>query len=187
MTDYSSMTLAELRRRYLAESSDAMPIAGAICWAALALAAVLLLGDLPYWAILIAPAAPLPLSVLIDRLRGRPDVFQGDAVHPMGKLFMQFITVIGVMVFFVIFAAQEANSQAILALGVGLLSGLIWVPHGWSADDRAGMVQFVLRALLCFGAYFLAPEDLRVPAIAAAVAISYGHAIIFMKKPGAPR
>jgi hypothetical protein len=108
------------------------------------------LGDaLPYWAILVAPAAPLPMSVLIDKLRGRPTVFEGDSGHPMTQLFMRFISVIGVMMFFVIFAASEAGSMAILALGVGLLSGVIWVPHGWSADDPAGLIQFLLRAALC--------------------------------------
>ena len=183
MTDYSNRSLGELRQTYLRESSDAMPVAGFICWAALAALAWYLRDALPYWAILVAPAAPLPLSVLIDKLRGRPSVFEGDSGHPMTQLFMRFIAVIGVMIFFVIFAAQEAGSMAILALGVGLLSGAIWVPHGWSADDPAGLIQFLLRAVLCFAAYFLAPDALAVPAIAAAVAVSYIHAIVFMKKP----
>ena len=183
MTDYSNRSLGELRQSYLRESSDAMPIAGFICWAALAALAWFLGDALPYWAILVAPAAPLPVSALIDKLRGRPTVFEGDSGHPMTQLFMRFIAVIGVMIFFVIFAAQEASSMAILALGVGLLSGAIWVPHGWSADDPAGLIQFLLRAALCFAAYFLAPEQLAVSAIAAAVAVSYIHAIVFMKKP----
>lgn len=183
MADYESQQLAHLRDSYLRESSDAMPIAGLICWTVLAGLAWFLRDALPYWAILVAPAAPLPLSVAIDKIRGRPSVFEGDSSHPMGKLFMQFVAVIGVMVFFVIFAAGASESMAILALGVGLLSGVIWVPHGWSANDPAGLVQFMLRAALCFAAYFLAPTDLAVPAIAAAVAVSYIHAIIFMKKP----
>jgi hypothetical protein len=183
VTDYSNRSLGELRQTYLRESSDAMPIAGFICWAAVAALAWYLRDALPYWAILVAPAAPLPLSVLIDKLRGRPSVFEGDSSHPMTRLFMRFISVIGVMVFFVIFAAKEANSMAILALGVGLLSGAIWVPHGWSADDSAGLTQFLLRAALCFTAYFLAPDTFAVAAIAAAVAVSYIHAIVFMKKP----
>lgn len=121
MTDYSNRSLGELRRSYLRESSDAMPMAGFICWATLAALAWYLGEALPYW--------------------------------------------------------------AVLALGVGLLSGAIWVPHGWSADDPAGLIQFLLRAVLCFAAYFLAPAELAVPAIAAAVAASYIHAIVLMKKP----
>ncbi len=183
MTDYSNQSFGELRQTYLRDSSDAMPIAGLICWATLAALAWYLRDALPYWAILVAPAAPLPMSVLIDKLRRRPSVFEGDSGHPMTQLFMRFISVIGVMIFFVIFAAQEANSMAILALGVGLLSGAIWVPHGWSAGDPAGLIQFLLRAVLCFAAYFLAPDALAVAAIAAAVAVSYVHAIVFMKKP----
>ena len=184
MPDYSSQTLTQLNESYLSDSSDGMPIAGFLCWAVLAAAASVLGDALPYWAILIAPAVPLPLSALIDKLRGRPTVFEGDAGHPFGKSFMQFVAVIGVLVFFVIMTAQTANSMAILALGVGLLSGLIWVPHGWFAGDPAGLVQFLLRSALCFAAYLFAPENLVVVAIAAAVAVSYIHAILFMKKPG---
>ena len=183
MTDYASMNLAELQRRYVADSTDAMPMAGAICWAALAVTAYLLGDALPYWAILVAPAAPLPLAALIDKVRGRPTAFDGDTKHPMQALFMTFISVIGVMIFFVIVAARAAESLAILAFGVGLLSGLIWVPYGWSAGDRVGIVQFFLRAGLCFAAYFFAPEPLKVAAIAAAVAVSYLHVLFFMKKP----
>ncbi len=111
-------------------------------------------------------------------------MFEGDSGHPFSKLFMQFVTVIGVLVFFVIVTAQMANSLAILALGVGLLSGLIWVPHGWFAGDPVGLVQFIFRSALCFAAYLFAPENLVVVAIAAAVAVSYIHAILSMKKPG---
>ena len=183
MTDYSNRSFGELRQTYLRGSSDAMPVAGFICWAALAALAWYMRDSLPYWTILVAPAAPLPVSVLIDKLRRRPTVFEGDSGHPMTRLFMQSVSVIGVMVFFVICAAREAGSMAILALGIGLLSGAIWVPHGWSADDSSGLVQFMLRAALCFAAYFLAPDALAVSAIAAAVAVSYVHAIVFMKKP----
>ena len=69
MTDYSKRSFGELRQAYLRDSSDAMPIAGFICWTALAALAWYLRDALPYWAILVAPAAPLPLSVLIDKLR----------------------------------------------------------------------------------------------------------------------
>ena len=183
MADYQSQPLAELHASYLRESTDAMPIAGFLCWAVLAVLSWSLRDALPYWAILVAPAAPLLVAVAIDKMRGRPSVFEGSSDHPMTKLFMRFISVIGVMIFFVIFAAREAESMAVLALGVGLLSGLIWVPHGWAADDSAGLTQFFVRAALCFAAYFLVPETLVIPAIAAAVAVSYIHAILFMKKP----
>ncbi len=165
MTDYSGMNLVELQRRYVADSTDAMPLAGTICWAALAIAAYLLRDALPSWAILVAPAAPLPLAWMIDKLRKRATVFDGDTNHPMTSLFMTFIAVIGVMIFFVIFAARAADSLAVLALGVGLLSGLIWVPYGWSAGDRVAKMQFFIRAALCFAAYFFAPEPLKVAAI----------------------
>lgn len=176
--DHGRTSLTDLRASYVASSTDAMPIAGVIAWSVLALLALWLGPALPYWAVLVAPAAPLPLAVLIDKARGRPTIFDGDASHPMTGLFLQFMSVIGVFVFLVI---AIAKGPAALALGIGIVSGLIWVPHGWSAGSRAGMVQFVLRAVLCFAAYFLAPSGLKVPAIAAAVALSYVHAILFVR------
>jgi hypothetical protein len=75
----------------------------------------------------------------------------------------------------------------LLILGLAIFAGMIWVPHGWGADDPAGFVHFALRAALCYAAYLFAPEDLRGAAVAGAAALTYVYAIIAMRKPSSVR
>jgi hypothetical protein len=184
MSDYSAISLADARREYLATSTTAMPIAGFIAWSALATAAYYLGEALPSFAPFIAAAIPFPLAILIDKLRGRPGIRPESRRNPVTQLFMRFITVVALLIPYVVIAAQAAVSLDLLILGLAILAGLVWVPHGWGANDPAGFVHFVMRAVLCYAAYVLAPEPVRGAAIAGAAALTYVYAIIAMKRPG---
>ena len=133
MRDYSSISLADARREYLATSTTAMPIGGFVAWAGLAVAAYSLGDRLP--------------------------------------TFAPFI------------AANAAGEPDLLILGLAILAGMVWVPHGWGADDPAGFVHFVLRVVLCYAAYLFAPDPARGALIAGAAALTYGYALFAMKKP----
>ena len=187
MKDYSSISLAEARRDYLATSTTAMPIAGLIAWAALAVAAYLLGHRLPYFAPFVAAAIPFPLALIIDKLRGEPGIQAESRRNPVTQLFMRFITVVALLIPFVIIAASAAHDLDMLILGLAILAGMVWVPHGWGADDPAGFIHFIMRALLCYAAYVFAPEPLRGAAIAGVAALTYVYAIIAMKKPASAR
>lgn len=184
MSDLRQQPLAELQRDYVRESTAGMPIAGLICWAALALAAWQLGAAMPAWFAFVAAAAPAPLSIVIDKLRGAPGLTTQSSKNPLTQLFMRFIFVIALLIPFVIFSAQAAKSLDLLVLGLAILAGMIWVPHGWAADDRAGLIHFILRAALCYGAYLFVPAPHKAAAIAAAAALTYVYAIWAMKKPG---
>lgn len=183
MRDYSTISLADARRDYLATSTTAMPIAGLIAWSALALSAYVLGDRLPDFAPFIAAAIPFPLALLIDRLRGAPGIRADSRRNPVTQLFMRFITVVGLLIPFVIIAARAAGSLDLLILGVAILAGLVWVPHGWGADDPAGFIHFAMRAIVCYAAYLLAPDAVRGAAIAGAAALTYVYAIAAMRKP----
>lgn len=187
MKDYSNSSLAEVRRDYLASSTTGMPIGGFIAWSALAVAAFLLGDRLPAYAAFVAAAMPFPMSLLIDKLRGEPGLQAQSRNNPVTQLFMRFITVVALLIPFAIVAAQAAQSIDILILGLAIFAGMVWVPHGWGADDPAGFIHFVLRALLCYAAYIFAPESIRGAAIAGAAALTYVYAIAAMKKPASAR
>lgn len=187
MKDYSNISLAAARRDYLATSTTAMPIGGFIAWSVLALAAYLLGDRLPTYVPFIAAAIPFPLALIIDKLRGEPGLQSSSRHNPVTQLFMRFITVVGLLIPFVIIAAQAAGELDILILGLAILAGVIWVPHGWGADDPAGFIHFVLRAALCYAAYLWVPEEVRGAAIAGAAALTYVYAISAMKKPAFAR
>lgn len=187
MKDYSGISLADARREYLATSTTAMPIGGFVAWAALAIAAYALGARLPYFAPFVAAAIPFPLAILIDKLRGQPGIQSESRHNPVTQLFMRFITVVALLIPFVIIAARAANDPNLLILGLAILAGMVWVPHGWGADDPAGFIHFVLRAILCYAAYLFAPEPLRGAAIAVMAAATYVYAIVAMKKPSSAR
>lgn len=187
MTNYDDMTLARARLAYLDSSTTAMPLAGLICWGGLALLAFLLRQDLQPWMVFFAAAAPFPLALAIDRLRGAPGLSIESRRNPVTQLFMRFIFVIALLIPFVVISAIAATQMALLVLGLALLAGMIWVPHGWGADDPAGLIHFVGRAALCYAAYFLAPVLYGPAAVAGAAAATYVYAIVAMKKPRAAR
>jgi hypothetical protein len=187
MTDYSTISLAAARREYLANCTTAMPVGGFIAWAALAVAAYVMGDRLPGFLPFIAAAAPVPIALLIDTTRGELRYWKQGRDNPVGQLFMRFITVIALIIPFAIIATQEARNLDLLILGLAILAGMIWVPHGWGADDPAGFIHFVARAVLCYAAYLLTPEEARGAAVAGAAALTYVYAIIAMKKPGSVR
>lgn len=187
MKDYATISLADARREYLATSTTAMPIGGFIAWAALAIAAYSFGDRLPTFAPFIAAAAPVPLALIIDKARGELGIWAEGRGNPVAQLFMRFISVVALIIPFVIIAAQAANNLDLLILGLAILAGMVWVPHGWGADDPAGFKHFVLRAVLCYVAYLFAPEATRGAVIAGAAALTYVYAIIAMRKPSSVR
>lgn len=68
---------------------------------------------------------------------------------------MRFITVVGLLIPLVIIAARATGEIDLLMLGLAILAGVVWVPHGWGADDPAGFIHFVMRAVLCYAAYLI--------------------------------
>lgn len=187
MKDYATISLADARRDYLATCTTAMPVGGLLAWSALAIAAFALGDRLPTYLPFVAAAAPVPIALAIDKARGQLHVWAEGRGNPVGQLFMRFITVVALIIPFVIIAVQAANELDLLILGLAILAGLVWVPHGWGADDPAGFIHFVLRALLCYAAYLFTPEAIRGAAVAAAAALTYVYAIIAMKKPSSAR
>lgn len=181
LCDFDRMTLADVRSAYLATSTTAMPIGGLIAWAGLA-SAMLWLGEaLPHTAPFYVAALPFPLALLIDRVRGRPGISSDDRHNPVTRLFMQFIFVVALLIPFVIIAA--GGNTDLLVLGLAVFAGLVWVPHGWGADDPAGMRHFAMRTVLCYAAYLFAPDVLRGAAVAGMAALTYVYAIAAMRKP----
>ena len=184
MTEMRAQPLVQLQRDYLDDSTAGMPIGGLIAWGALALISWQLGDAMPAWVAFTAAAAPVPLSIVIDKIRGAKGLSTQSNKNPLTQLFMQFIFVIALIIPFVIFAAQAAQSLELLVLGLAILAGMIWVPHGWCASDRAGMIHFIMRAALCYAAYLFAPDAIKTAAIAGAAALTYVYAIWAMKKPG---
>ena len=155
MRDYSTMPFADVRQDYLATSTTAMPVGGLIAWSGLAVAAYAFGDTLPYFAPFVAAAIPVPIAIAIDEFRGKLGLWKEGNDNPIAQLFMRFITVVGLLIPLVIIAARATGEIDLLMLGLAILAGVVWVPHGWGADDPAGFIHFVMRAVLCYAAYLI--------------------------------
>jgi hypothetical protein len=175
-------SLAELHSDFRAGSTTSMPIAGMICWGLLGVASTMLSARVVGTLALYIMAGILPIAVLLDRLKGR-NLFATNG-NPLDQLFLSSVAGVGVVVPLVLVAAKAANQPDLVVLGMAILAGVIWIPYGWAAEDRAGMIHAVARALGCYVAFALAPDVYRPAAICAVVVVSYAYTLRFMRKVG---
>jgi len=176
--------LRDLRTQFLATSTQAMPLAGAIVWAALGIAALRLEPRMTATLALYIMAAILPLAFLLDRARGRT-LFAGGNANPLTQLFLVSIVGIGIMVPIAILGAGGSGQPDLLVLGMAILAGVIWIPYGWAAGDPAGLRHAVGRAVGCYAAYALAPLPYRPSTICGVVVIAYAYSLVVMRRPHA--
>lgn len=158
-----------------------MPLAGLIVWSAIGVAALIVPAAIVGWMAVYAMAAILPLAFAIEKMRGRNPFAKDD--NPISTLFFQSIIGIGLMFPLVIGAAVAARDPDFMVLGVAILAGIIWIPYGWGANDPVGLRHAIVRAVGCYGAYWLAPEYLKATAICAVVALAYLYSLTAMRRP----
>ncbi len=179
MTDRS---LAELQADFRATSTNAMPIAGMLTWAALGLAAAFVPERTVANASLYIMAVIMPLAFVIDRARGR-NLF-GKSDNPLLKLFLLGIVMVALTIPLAIIGAKGGQPLLIL-LGMAILAGVVWIPFGWAADDPSGTIHAVARGIGCYLAYGLCPAPWTASAICAVVVVAYLYSLAVMRPVGA--
>jgi hypothetical protein len=178
----SHTSLSDLHAAFRAGSTRSMPIAGMICWAALGVAALRLSPALTGTLALYIMGGIMPLAVLLDRLQGR-NLFADDG-NPLTRLFLTSIAGIAVTVPLILFGARAAGEPTLVVLGMAILAGVIWIPYGWAADDRTGLIHAIVRAVGCYVAYAQVPDAYRATAICGWVVVSYVYSLVFMRRVG---
>jgi hypothetical protein len=179
MTDRS---LAELQADFRASSTNAMPIAGLLTWAALGVAAALMSDRTVANLSLYIMAVILPLAFLIKRLRGRNLFAGGD--QPLTKLFLLGIIMVALTIPIGVIGAQGGQPLLVL-LTMAILAGVVWIPYAWAADDRSGLLHAVARGIGCYLAYGLVPAPWTGSAICAVVVAAYLYSLAAMRPTGA--
>jgi hypothetical protein len=178
----SDRSLADLQGDFRAGSTNAMPIAGMITWAALGVAAPFLpeltVANLSLYIMVVI----LPLAFVIERLRGR-NLFTGSD-QPLTKLFMLGIVMVGLTIPLAVIGAKGGQPLLVL-LGMAILAGVVWIPYGWAADDPSGTVHAVARGIGCYLAYGFCPAPWTASAICAVVVVAYLYSLSVMRPTGA--
>lgn len=174
-------SLEELQADFRASSTNAMPIAGAITWTGLGVAALVVPERTVAGLSLYIMAAILPLAFLIDRVRGRNLFSGGD--QPLTRLFLLGILMVGLTVPLVVIGTGGGQALLLL-LGMAILAGIVWIPYAWAADDRTGIVHAMGRAAGCYLAYALVPAPFTGAAICAVVVAAYAYSLAVMRPTG---
>ncbi len=176
-----SASLEELRAHFLRHSMLSMPLAGALVWGGLGVAALFLPErTIAYLAVYILVAI-VPLAAVIDLARGRRP-FSGGNENPLTRLFLVSIAGIGIVVPLVIIAANRSQDPALVVLGMAILAGVIWIPYGWAAGDPVGLRHAIARAVGAYAAFAFAPPGYRASAICGVVVLAYLYSLVFMRR-----
>jgi hypothetical protein len=175
-------SLKELRAHFLASSTRSLPLAGLIAWSVLGILALKVSPAVTGKAALYIMVAILPLAFLLDRLRGR-NLFAGGSDNPVTKLFNLSVIGIGLSIPLGLAGADLGNSPTLVVLTMAVLAGIIWIPYGWAAGDPVGIRHAVGRSLGCYGAYALAPSDMKASAICLVVVAAYTYSLFAMRRP----
>ena len=178
----SDKSLDELRRQFRSGSTNAMPLAGMIVWAAVGVAALFVALPIVSNLTLYIMAAILPLAFVIDRVRGVNLFAGGD--DPLTKLFLTSIVGLALCVPLLVIGVSDSNNHTLVVLGMAVLAGVIWIQYGWAANDPVGLRHAIGRSIGCYLAYAFAPEPFRATAICAIVVLAYAYSLVFMKNTG---
>lgn len=175
----ADMSLARLKENFLATSTQSMPLAGSIYWTAAFIGGLLLAPRQHALAVAFGSGLIFPLAVAIDRLRGR-NFLKAGRDNPLTQMFLQSVIMVALLWPLVILGG--VGKPLFIVLGAAILTGIVWIPYGWAANDPVGMRHAIARTLLCYVAYLFAPAELAASAICLAVLVCYGYSMIYMRR-----
>jgi len=166
--------LAVLRADFEAQAgrSLSLPIAGALVWSIVAVAGLVLPDRIATLVLLFGSGAIFPLGLLIARALGERLI---DNDSPLAGLMGMSVLMVNLL-WAVHLSLWMVDVQLVpLTLAIGL--GLHWIVFSWIIGHPLGLVHAVSRTGLVTAAWWLLPDH-RVEAVALAVVVAYGYAIL---------
>lgn len=177
-------SLNVLKADFLATTTQSMPYSGIILWTIAGIAGLFLSPHQLAYGVAFGSGLIFPLAMLIDRLRGR-NLLAGGRDNPLTGMFLQSIIMVVLLWPLVILGAT--GKPTLIVLGAALLTGIIWIPYGWAADDPVGMRHAIARAVLSYAAYIFMPAAYKGSAICAAVLVCYFYSLALMRRGDADK
>lgn len=152
------------RRRFLA-----MPLAGAIAWSAIGVAGALLPAPLAALVLFAATGAIAYLGMALSNLTGERFLDRGKPKNVFDSLF--FHTVAMSLLVYAVAIPFYMRDVTSLPLGVGVLTGLMWVPMSWFTRHWVGYFHAGVRTALVTALWFALPGQRFVTIPFAIVAV----------------
>lgn len=141
-------------------------------WSIVAAAGVSMPERVATLVLLFGTGAIFPLGLLVARALGERLI---DNDGPLAALMGMSVLMVNLL-WAVHLSLWTVDLQLVpLTLAVGL--GLHWIVFSWIIGHPLGLVHAVLRTVLVTTAWWLLPDN-RVEAVALAVVVAYGYAIL---------
>jgi len=172
-------SLEEQRAEYAHRRGLAMPLAGLAVWTLIGVAGAFLPPILAVWSLFIGAGFIGYLGIMLSRFTGENFLDKNRPKNVFDSLFFHCVsTALLVYAIAIPFFRVDYTS---LPLTVGILAGLMWVPHSWIIQHWVGIFHTVVRTALVTAAWYLAPHH-RFVVIPAVIVGVYGVTIVIQEK-----
>jgi hypothetical protein len=148
------MTLEEYRAEFSDGRFLAMPLSGAICWSLAGIGSLYLNAFHSSLLLFAATGSIVYLAMFVSRLTGE-NFFRGFS-NPFDRLF--FVGLFMSLLVFAIVIPFFMTDYRSITLGVGILTGLMWMTFSWIVQSWVGYVHTVARTVLVVAVWYLFPE-----------------------------
>ena len=149
-------SLEEQRIEYKKRRFLAMPIAGAIVWAIIGVAGMVLEPVQIVWTLFIGTGSIAYLGMFVSRFTGENFLDKTKPKNTFDNLF--YITVAMALLVFSIAIPFLQTDYTSLPLSVGILTGLMWLPLSWAIEHWVGFFHGGVRTAGIVGLWYLFPD-----------------------------
>ena len=169
-THTNNRSLDEQRMEYAQRRFLATPLAGAIIWTIIGIGGLFLPPTIEVWVLFIGTGSIVYLGMFLSKFTGEDFLDKSKPRNSFDSLFL-YTVAMALLVFSIAipFFLIEFSS---LPLSVGILTGLMWIPHSWIIQHWIGIFHSVTRTLLVLAAWYLFPDS-RFVVIPAVIVIIY--------------
>ncbi len=167
----TTLTLEQQRTAYCQRRFLAMPLAGLLCWSVIGIGSLFMSPFAATMLVYFGTGAIVYLAMGISRLTGERFFRRGEK-NAFDRLFFVGLAM-SLLVFAIVipFATEQPRAAT---LGVGILSGLMWMPFSWIIGHWVGYFHAVARTVLVLAGWLLFPaHHLQVvPAVIVALYVA---------------
>lgn len=167
------------RAEYSHRRMVAMPLAGTIAWAVVAVAGLVLDTFGAAMALFAATGSIVYLGIFLSKLTGENFIDKARPKNAFDALFMHTVAMsLGVYAIAMPFSMVDATS---LPLTVGILTGLMWVPLSWVIRHPVGLWHAGVRTAGVLAAWLAFPEH-RFVAVPLVIVAVYAVTLVVLER-----
>jgi len=170
------MTLEQYRAEFSNRRFLAMPLSGLIAWTLVGIASLYLNAFQASLLLFVAIGSIVYLAMAVSKLTGE-DFFRGFG-NPFDRLF--FVGMFMALLVYSIVIPFFMIDYRSITLGVGILSGLMWMTFSWIVQHWIGYCHAVVRTLLIVAVWYLLPER-HFQAVPVVIVVLYVVTIIVLE------